>query len=793
MLCYAMLCYAMLAIHAPIMAQDPPNIVGGRNTNSYQAPYMAALNEYSDLALCGCSIISDRWILTAAHCITHNNYLSVHLGSTTRFNFNGSSYAQNFEITADNAHVIKHPNYNASTWENDIALIQLSQPIQFNEQAMPIEYANQYNTSISNVSSGQIALLTGWGETCPNCIDPQFLQGVSMPLISRNEAFNRFITPPLGNPRYTRAISDNMLAFYQLGQGVGFGDSGGPSVINKNGNKINIGVASWGYRPFNGGLPSIYTNIRNYAPWIESVTGISNTKQGVDLYIKDKRWDVGTEPSNVEYAWESDDIWVRNQNDALPDAHLNENALDSDNNNDQQNPIGGRVNYVYVRVRNRGSVTSPVGAKVKLYWTKASTAIGWPDSWNGRRSVQGRSLGNIIDEASIPPTAPGGGTILTFPWIAPDPRDYIGLSNDPIMPVGEPHHFCLLARIEAQEDPMTTPEVSDIGYNTGYNNNIAWKNLSIVPPPGIVQGGGGDVGISSVDVLVGDAWGGGTYDLEFTNPKNYEGNPITKEAEVTVTLDANIWAKWQQGGFQQANIKILNADKHQILVTGEQAFLRNMAFQANEQYLLGMKFNFLTKEVSDKNDFRFDVIQRKSSDQTILGGEQFLIQKRYRNPFTANAGDDKELRRLATVTLSAYNIGEQAVYNWYDESGNLVYTGKDFTVSPEVTTKYKLEIIANADGFKDYDEVRVRVKEFAITNVSPNPSNTFINVDYRCPRANSAYLMIVPTISGTSHQYILDTNLSTKNIDVSTYPSGQYAVILVCNGNIVDYQSLFIN
>ncbi len=50
----------------------------------------------------------------------------------------------------------------------------------------------------------------------------------------------------------------------------------------------------------------------------------------------------------------------------------------------------------------------------------------------------------------------------------------------------------------------------------------------------------------------------------------------------------------------------------------------------------------------------------------------------------------------------------------YDQSGNLIYSGKDFTVSPEITEKYKLEVIAELDGVKDYDEVEVKVKEFGV-------------------------------------------------------------------------------
>ncbi len=124
----------------------------------------------------------------------------------------------------------------------------------------------------------------------------------------------------------------------------------------------------------------------------------------------------------------------------------------------------------------------------------------------------------------------------------------------------------------------------------------------------------------------------------------------------------------------------------------------------------------------------------------------YTIYKTQRKQFIANAGSDKEIELLNNTTLSAYQIAEQATYNWHDEDGNLVYTGKDFTVSPELSTKYKLEVIASADGFKDYDEVEVKVKEFSINSISPNPSNSIINIDYKAINASSAYIMITPTL-----------------------------------------------
>ena len=64
-----------------------------------------------------------------------------------------------------------------------------------------------------------------------------------------------------------------------------------------------------------------------------------------------------------------------------------------------------------------------------------------------------------------------------------------------------------------------------------------------------------------------------------------------------------------------------------------------------------------------------------------------------------------------------------AIYNWYDASGVLIFTGKDLSVSTDVAQKYKLEVIATADGFKDYTEVEVNLKPSTLGIINPNPVN----------------------------------------------------------------------
>lgn len=190
--------------------------------------------------------------------------------------------------------------------------------------------------------------------------------------------------------------------------------------------------------------------------------------QAAILWSADTPADTGVEPDTTAATlWESDDIWVRNQNDGVT-------------NQEHQNPVYNPAapDYVYVRVRNRSCGTGASG-NLKLYWAKASTALGWPAPWDGSitsPAVMGGAIG------TQPTGVVGGGSsvILQFPWSPPNPADYASFGADQA-------HFCLLSRIETASTPpygMTFPEGSNLLTNVQNNNKIVWKNVEVVASTG---------------------------------------------------------------------------------------------------------------------------------------------------------------------------------------------------------------------------------------------------------------------------------------------------------------------
>jgi len=485
----------------------------------------------------------------------------------------------------------------------------------------------------------------------------------------------------------------------------------------------------------------------------------------LDLYIKDSSDDDGTEPnSTTNNMWTSPDIWIRNSND---------NGLTHQNPEYKSN---GEPNYIYIRVINKSCVASTGNETLTVNWAKANTALAWPQNWDGSlQNPLGFDLGGELPSVTIPTIPVGSEVIVKIPWVVPNPDNYSDNDN--------PWHFCLLSRIDSSDDPLTYPMTSNPNIMVRNNNNLAWKNLTVVDL---------ESEFTSGSVMIANPHNiPKTYFLVLQKETNEGGKAIFDEAEVTLKMDDIIFDAWERGG-KQAELLEDKSDEKKKLVKGDNVILDNIMFEPNERGLLTLDFNFLTKELTDKIEYKYHVIQKDAITGEVIGGETFLIKKKSRPIFIANAGNDKEIDENETITISAEQINEAAIYNWYDTDGNLIYQGKDLTVSADITKKYKLEIIAETDGFKDYDEIEVRLKPSIIENISPNPASNEMHVNYKLNSVNSAYLMIIGQYGtdGTSNNYILEVNSSEITINMTNYSTGYYTVALVCDGQIVDAKTL---
>ncbi|CAI6366493.1 unnamed protein product [Macrosiphum euphorbiae] len=247
-------------------------IVGGTKAKPKEFPHMALLG-YGDIADeqklwgCGGSLISNKWILSAAHC-TVNSGRTVswaRLGDLNIYSEPDDARPVDYKIVER----VVHPNYNSTYVYNDIALFRLEEEVKFSAHVRPVCLNTVQKLSF------KVATATGWGRTSTNGpISPDLLK-VDLSPISIDHC--KYSYPQSSNPRINFGImEDSMICAGDIrnGSDTCTGDSGGPLQVhhpNYSCMSSQIGITSFGKYCGNRDTPGVYTRVSNYVPWIERI------------------------------------------------------------------------------------------------------------------------------------------------------------------------------------------------------------------------------------------------------------------------------------------------------------------------------------------------------------------------------------------------------------------------------------------------------------------------------------------------------------------------------------------
>ncbi|XP_038581279.1 coagulation factor VII [Micropterus salmoides] len=232
-----------------------PRVINGQICPKGHCPWQALLTENGDYT-CGAIVLSDRWILTAAHCVYGKAAASfkVTVGEHDR---------NNDEKTEQERQVVKviiHTGYNKSSSDSDLAMLKLGRPVKLGQYVVPICLPAMNSSFIRTLSNIRYSTVSGWGRLSQFGPPSRFLQKLMLPRVPLQEC--RLHTQ--------LNITRNMICagLKTGGRDACEGDSGGPLVTRYKKTWFLTGVVSWGKGCANKNLYGVYTKVSNYLGWI---------------------------------------------------------------------------------------------------------------------------------------------------------------------------------------------------------------------------------------------------------------------------------------------------------------------------------------------------------------------------------------------------------------------------------------------------------------------------------------------------------------------------------------------
>ncbi|VVC37437.1 Serine proteases, trypsin family, serine active site,Peptidase S1, PA clan,Serine proteases, trypsin [Cinara cedri] len=238
-------------------------IVGGTKADPKEFPHMALLGtgETPGNWVCGGSLISNRWILTAAHCDSGEPRWA-RLGDLDYLTDTDYANPKDYKIIDRKI----HPNYKKRIYYNDIALFKLDRDVTFSAFVRPICLNSDPSLNPEK------AVASGWGNVETGGSPSEHLLKVTLELVPASQCNNTYKDQRRYLPNGIIDESQICAGFSEDGKDTCRGDSGGPIQIKNNAYECmytQIGITSFGRFCGIANTPGVYTRVSKYISWIE--------------------------------------------------------------------------------------------------------------------------------------------------------------------------------------------------------------------------------------------------------------------------------------------------------------------------------------------------------------------------------------------------------------------------------------------------------------------------------------------------------------------------------------------
>ncbi|XP_036442980.1 mast cell protease 3-like [Colossoma macropomum] len=249
----ALISLLLLAALLPYLSHSASvnvGIINGTEAKPHSRPYMVSVQKYGS-HVCGGFLVSEEFVMTAAHCRENEETLTAVLGAHDL-----SNKQEKGSVHMEVESYYHHPNYNADTVDNDILLLKLRGRVKMGPTISRISIPQRD----VDVPANTVCIAAGWGQTGTIKPGSNCLMETKLRIVGYEQC----------KALWKQHLSPVKMCAVHPG-GVCMGDSGGPLVCGNTAVGIASFVQKWMCdKPT---LPNVFAKISAFLPWIKSVIG----------------------------------------------------------------------------------------------------------------------------------------------------------------------------------------------------------------------------------------------------------------------------------------------------------------------------------------------------------------------------------------------------------------------------------------------------------------------------------------------------------------------------------------